>query len=437
MSRDAIEDVSDTIAGSVDSLRSELFAFAQRLVRTPSLPGEEQEVQTLIAAKLRDLELHVDIVPSRPEELATHPAFCDDGVPSGERINVVGRWAGSASQYDAGDRRARSLIVNGHVDVVPTGDEALWADPPWSGAVKDGKLYGRGSCDMKAGLASAIFALEALQVLGYHPQGEVLVESVIGEETGGIGTLTTIVKGYRADAAIIMEPTRLRPCPVQAGALTFRLQVPGRSVHACMKTAGVSAIETFCRILEALNELERDRQRSYHNPLYAESMLVAPISCGTIRGGDWHSTVPGEVIVEGRYGVLPGESVEAARRVLSNALQEAAAKDPWLRYHPPTLEWLEGQFESGQTDSRAPIVGTLVGSHRIVTGEAPRLEGVTYGSDLRLFTNHANIPAVLYGPGNVANAHTVDEFVELQDIVTSTKVLALTIYQWCGAHGRP
>jgi acetylornithine deacetylase len=436
MSREAIEDVSEIIAASVDSLQNELFAFAQRLVRSPSLPGEEQGVQALVAAKLRELELRVDIVPSRLEELAGHPAFCDDGVSFAGRANVVGRWVGAASEDQAGDGSARSLIVNGHVDVVPPGDEASWADPPWSGAVKDGKLYGRGSCDMKAGLASAIFALEALRAIGYGPRGEVLVESVIGEETGGIGTLTTLVKGYRADAAIIMEPTQLRPCPVQAGALTFRLRVPGRSVHACMRTVGVSAIETFCRILGTLDQLERDRQRSYHNPLYEHSTLVAPISCGTIRGGDWHSTVPSEVIVEGRYGVLPGESVEAARRVLADALREAAAKDSWMRDHPPVLEWLEGQFESGQTDRQEPIVGTLVGSHRIVTGEEPRLEGVTYGSDLRLFTNHANIPAVLYGPGNVANAHTVDEFVDLRDVVTSTKVLALTIYQWCGAHAR-
>ena len=418
------------ISSAVDLLRDELIGFCQRFVRIPSLPGEEQEAQSFVATKLKELSLEVDTVHSHFEELKNHPAFCDDGIPFDQRINVVGRWRPAAQ---SNGNNARSLILNGHVDVVPVGNQKLWDDSPWSGTIKDGKLFGRGSCDMKCGIAAGIFALQALQHLGFTPQNEVLIESVIGEESGGVGTLTSIVKGYRADAAVIMEPTSLVMCPVQAGALTFRIKVPGQAIHASMKRSGVSAIEKFYQIFDAVNELEQKRHRNYSHPLYDDPLGVAPISVGTVVGGDWHSTVPNEVIAEGRYGVFPGESRETARDAFAEVIHDVASNDPWLRENPPVLEWFEGQFESGETDVKEPIIGLLADSHRDITGAGPKLNGVPYGSDLRLFTNHGKIPAVLYGPGDVAHAHTVNEFIPLEEVVTCTKVLALTICRTCGA----
>ena len=417
------------ISDAVDQLRDELFGFCQSLVRIPSLPGEEQEAQLFIASKLEEVNLQVEILRSNRDELEDHPAFCDDGVSFADRINVIGRWCGMSEGVNG---NARSLILNGHVDVVPVGNLDLWDDPPWSGKIEDGKLYGRGSCDMKSGIAAAIFAVKALQSIGFTPQKDVLIESVIGEESGGVGTLTSIVKGYRADAAIIMEPTRLMICPVQSGALTFRIKVPGQAAHASMKRSGVSAIEKFYPILDAVNELEQRRHQSFHHPLYEDPMGVAPIAFGTVKGGDWHSTVPNEVIVEGRYGVLPGESNEAAREILVETLERVAAGDPWLKNNPPVLEWFEGQFESGETDVLEPIIPLLSNSHREIVGSEPQLHGVPYGSDLRLFTNHGKIPAVLYGPGDVAHAHTVNEFIPLDEVLTCAKVLALTIHRTCG-----
>ncbi len=427
-----MNDKEKMILAFVDSLRNEIVRFTQNLIQIPSLPGKEQKTQEFVAAKLNELKLDVDILHSDIDELKHHPAFCDDGIPFDKRVNVVGCWRGNEPDQSHTNGNARSLILNGHIDVVPTGNEALWEDSPWSGKLKNGKLYGRGACDMKAGLASSIFAIEALQQTGFKPRKDVFIESVIGEETGGVGTLTTIVKGYRADAAIIMEPTQLKICPIQAGALTFRINVAGRSVHAAMKKAGVSAIEKFNLIFNALNNLERYRHSGYHNQLYEDQASVAPISIGTIKGGEWHSTVPDELIAEGRYGVLPGETIEAAKNAFTETLRKVTASDAWLTEHPPTLEWFEGQFESGQTDLNEPILQTLAISHQTVTTKTAKLRGVTYGSDLRLFTNHAKIPAVLYGPGNVADAHTVNEFVSLEEVVLCAKVLALTIYQWCG-----
>ena len=423
-----MNNISQKISAGVDSLSAELFSFIQTLVQTPSLSGKEQKIQELIAAKLKDLNLEVDVVPSVLGELKEHPAFCDDGIPFKDRINVVGRWKGTSQ-----DSKANSLILNGHVDVVSTGKEELWHDSPWSGKIENGKLYGRGSCDMKSGLASAIFAIAALQKLGFRPAKDVVVESVIGEESGGIGSLTTIIKGYSADAVIILEPTQLKLCPVQAGALTFRLKVEGQSIHACMKKYGVSAIEKFYELLQAINELERERHASYNNLLYQDPTNVAPISIGTIRGGSWHSTVPDEVLVEGRYGVLPGETIETAKKLFLKALQKAVAKDTWLAENPPIVEWFEGQFESGQTALNHPFIQTLAKCHSEMIGKKSELEGVTYGSDLRLFTNHGKMPAVLYGPGDVKNAHAVNEYVSLDEVLKCVKVLALTIYQWCEA----
>lgn len=420
------------ISEAVDSLREELFRFLQRLVQRPSLPGDEKAAQELVAEKLRALGLSVELVRATPEEIRDHPAFCDDGYPIASRLNVVGRWSGARKGRSPQTGAAGSLILNGHVDVVPPGKEELWEDSPWSGTIKDGRLYGRGSGDMKSGLSAALFAMQALQQLAFEPEHDILFESVIGEETGGLGTLTTIVKGYAADAAIVLEPTSLALCPVQAGALNFRLTVPGRATHACMKNAGVSAIEKFYPLLQALNELDRRRHASYRNPLYEDPNNVAPLSVGTVAGGAWHSTVPEELVAEGRYGVFPGESLAAAKKAFAETLREAAQHDPWLRDHPPTLEWVEGQFEPGETPVTEPLVRTLASAHQQVTGAGPKFRGVTYGSDLRLFTNHARIPAVLYGPGNIVHAHAANEFVSLEEVVTITKILALTISQWCG-----
>ena len=421
-----MEKNSPKISDAVEAARGELISFLQKMVQTSSLPNHEHEVQNLVVQKLRSMGLEVEFVPSNFDDLKDHPAFGDDGFSPTDRVNVVGRWAGT----QAGD--GKSLILNGHVDVVPPGDLSLWADSPWSGVVRDGKLYGRGSCDMKAGLCAGIFAVDVLQRLGYQPARDILIESVIGEESGGIGTLTTIVKGYTADAVILLEPTRLELSPVQSGALTFRLTVFGRSIHAAMKAYGVSAIEKFALLLNAINKLDVERHQNFKHPLFDDPNNVAPISIGTVRGGEWHSTVPEEVVAEGRMGVFPGESNESARQALEDVIQLTAASDPWLRQNPPRVDWFEGQFESGETPLDHPLIQNLKEAHQHVTGSAPTMRAVTYGSDMRLFTNHARVAATHYGPGDVGMAHAANEFVPLDEVVTVTKVIANLITQWCG-----
>lgn len=414
-----------SIDSAVAALEQSCIELMRELVRTPSITGDETAAQLLLAARLREMQLEVDAWSPTHADVESHPAFSDDGTMLGDRPVVVARWRGT-------DLNARSLILNGHIDVVPPGDERAWRDGAWSGDVRDNRLWGRGSCDMKAGLAAAVTAVAALQRLGVRPRGDILIESVIGEETGGVGTLATLLRGYQADAAVILEPTRMAACPVGAGALSFRLHVRGRAAHAASRLEGVSAVDKFYTLATAIERLERHRHTGFHHRFYDAGELVAPISIGTVHAGNWPSTVPEALVAEGRYGVLPGEDTASARRQFEAAVQAAADADDWLRRTPPLVEWFEGQFESGETPSDAPILAALADAHRDVCDREAHVHGVPYGSDLRLFTNHGGMHAVLYGPGDVRIAHTLDEFVPLDEVQRVTRVIARTIVDWCG-----
>jgi len=417
-------DLRQQIASAVEASRDDLVSFIQTLVQSPSLANDEGPVQNIIQDKLESLGLDTEKILVRFDKLKDHPGFSDDGFSPDSRMNVIGQW------HNDGD--GRSLILNGHVDVVPTGPENLWNKSPWSGSVKNGRIYGRGSCDMKAGLGAGIFAVQVLQSIGFKPDGNIMIQSVVGEESGGCGTLTNIVKGYSADAAVILEPTSLKVCPIQSGALTFRLTIPGRATHAAMRWDGVSAIEKFNLIHQSIIKFEKERHDSFNVAYFESRDRVAPINIGTIKGGEWHSTVPESVVAEGRFGVFPSETTRNARDAFEDHISEISNNDPWLKDNPPVVEWFEGQFESGQTDPEHPVIDKLMASHLTATGYAPIIEGVTYGSDLRLFTNHAHIPAVLFGPGDVRLAHAANEYVEIEEVLTSVKVVANMIVNWCG-----
>ena len=415
---------SSIIDSTVNDMREEIILFIQNLVQSPSLANDENDVQKIILNKLESLQLKSEIIPVNFDSIKDHPAFSDDGFSPDSRINVIGNWNKNM--------KGKSLILNGHVDVVPTGSKTLWDDSPWSGKIKDDRIYGRGSCDMKAGLASGILAVQVLKTIGFEPNGNVMIQSVVGEESGGCGTLTNIVKGYKGDAAVILEPTSLKLCPIQSGALTFRLKIPGQATHAAMRWDGISAIEKFNIINQSIIELEKERHSLFSVEYYESPERVAPINIGTIKGGEWHSTVPDSVIVEGRLGVFPGEPVSDARTAFSNHIIKISNSDPWLKKNPPIIEWFEGQFESGQTDIDHSIINHLKEAYNNVNNSNPIVEGVTYGSDLRLFTNHADIPALLFGPGDVRLAHSANEYVEIEEVLTCIKIISNLIINWCG-----
>ena len=421
-----MHDIKNKINKGINDNKDEIIAFVQKLVRTPSLANQESDVQHIIHEKLNSIGLSSKIIPVIFSELEHHPAFNDDGFSPDSRINVTALWQGN--------NKAKSLILNGHVDVVPTGPEKLWNDDPFSGNIVDGKIYGRGSCDMKAGLSSGLFAIYILKNLGFSPDGDIIFQSVVGEESGGCGTLTNIVKGYHADAAIILEPTSLKLSPIQSGALTFRLKVPGKATHASMRWDGISAIEKYSLIHQSIIDFEKERHDSFDVEYYQSKDRVAPINIGTIEGGQWHSTVPESIIAEGRLGVFPGESNEKAKESFERHINRFSQSDNWLKDHPPVIEWFEGQFESGQTSLNHPLIKELGDTYNNVSNQDAIIEGVTYGSDLRLFTNHANIPSVLFGPGDVRLAHAANENILIDEILISTEVIANMIVNWCGGN---
>jgi acetylornithine deacetylase len=397
------------LAAAVDAVRGEMTEVLVELVRTPSVTGDEAAAQALVADVLGGLGLDVDAWCPTQDDLADHPSFSDDELPLGARPVVVGRWRTGEGP---------STILNGHIDVVPPGELDRWVHPPYAGVIADGWLWGRGSCDMKGGLVSGITAVAALQRADLRPAGDVLVQSVIGEETGGAGTLATLVRGHAADAAVVLEPTRLAICPVGSGAASFRLHVSGVAAHGAMRLSGASAIDAYVIVHEAMARLETERHAGFRHPAFDVDSLVAPISVGRLSAGDWPSTVPERLVAEGRYGVFPGESLEEARAAFEAAIV-ATAGDAG-----PVVEWFEGQFAPAATPVDHPFVERLAATHHAVLGARPSIHGVPYGSDLRFFTNDLGIPAVLYGPGDVALAHTVQERIELDEIFCAALVLA-------------
>ena len=408
---------------ALDSINiNEMVEYIRELISIKSITGDEKEAQENVAAKLKSIGMKVDTWSLDLDEISKHPDYSTE-VDRTEGIGVVGVTGGD---------EGKTLILNGHIDVVPAGDESNWDSPPWAGTVKDGKIIGRGSVDMKGGLSCAIYAVKAIKDAGIKLKGKVIIESVIGEEDGGIGALACVLRGYKADGAIIMEPTELKLAPAQAGALCFRITVHGLSAHACVREEGVSALEKFIPIHNSLIALEKKRNKRVENPLYQNFELPIPLNMGKVQTGYWPSSVPETLVVEGRYGIDVEEDIEAAQKEFTDALDEVVQADPWLKEHPPTMEWWGGQFKPANIPVSDPIVKTVLSAYEDTTGVPPELEGVTYGSDMRHLVNVGNTPTVLFGPGDVRDSHKPNEAVLIKDLETTVRTLVLSILRFCG-----
>jgi acetylornithine deacetylase len=420
---DPVSKVVDAVAELTDPLLDELAA----LVRIPSVSGTdaENEAQAHVAGRLADAGLDVDHWEIDLPALTAHPDFPGMEVDRDEAWGLVGRLHGT------GD--GPTLMLNGHVDVVPVGDPDRWTAPPYSADVSAGRLHGRGSCDMKAGLIASLWAVRALRSAGVRLRGDVVLASVQGEEDGGLGTFATLQRGWRADACVIAEPTELDVVPANSGALTFRLRIRGRATHAARRAEGVSAIDMFWSVSQALADLERRRHATV-DPLVARWPLAHPLSIGRVRAGDWASSVPELLVAEGRLGVAIGESTDHARADLERAVAEACERDPWLRDHPVDVEWWGGQFASGRIPADSDLVDRVRAAHRAAAGGIlPDVYGAPYGSDLRLLTGLAGVPTLQYGPGDARLAHGADEAVPVADVATAARTLALLALDVCGA----
>lgn len=400
-----------------------MMRFIETLISTPSFGGKETAAQKVVAEKLRNLGFTVDTWMIDFDELGKHPDY-SMSIPRDEGMGVVGAWGEGEP----------SLMLCGHIDTVAPGELGNWDTPPLEATIKDGKLYGRGVADMKAGLACGVYAVKAFMDAGVKPKGRVLLASVIGEEDGGCGALATSLR-YSADAGVIMEPTEAKIAPEIAGAMSFTVAVPGRGVHACVREEGVSAVEKFITLFNGLRELERERNDGVDDPLYGRYRTPYALNVGTVEGGSWPGTVPERVVFKARLGVKVGEPKAEARRQLEAKVDEIADGDPWLMENRPEVRWDGYSFASSMVPIDHPIVVAVAESYRDVTGVEPVYEGMTYASDARLLINVGGTPTVVFGPGDVRAAHGPNESVSLDELTTVVETLALTVLRFLGCEG--
>ena len=403
-----------------------LAADLAALVRMPSVTGDEIEIQGSLADWLEALGMRVEIFHPDPAAIREDPDWPGEEVRRATLPVVIGR---------AGRPGSFRLVLSGHVDVVPAGDPATWTGDAFSGEIRDGRLYGRGSCDMKGGVAAILGAVRALRVTGAldHLQGELIVALVPSEEDGGQGTLAAIRSGVTGDLCIIPEPSSLDVVVAHAGAITFRLTVPGKAAHASRRTEGVSALDNLQTLVRALEADEKRRNAAETDPLMTALGMPYPTIVGKVAGGEWASTVMDSVVAEGRYGVRLGQSPEAAADELRACVAAACARDLFLRFQPATVEITGARFAPAQIPADHPLPAGLLATAQAITARRPKALGVPYGADMRLFINVGDTPCVIFGPGDVRLAHGADESVPLAEVEACARVLAAWIADELGA----
>ena len=406
---------------------TELIATLVELVRTPSVTGSDAEadLQHTVARWFEEAGLEVDLWALDLDDLRADPEFPGTEAPRLDGHGLVGTAPGEGPP---------GLVLQGHVDVVPVGDVANWhGGDPFSARIEGGVLHGRGACDMKAGMAVNLAVARALHRSGVRTERRLALHSVVSEEDGGLGAFATLRRGHRGEVAVITEPTSGRLVTANAGALTFRIEVTGRAAHGSTRREGVSAFEVFWPLHQALVALEERRNADRH-ALFGDNPLPYGISIGTIRAGDWASSVPDLLVAEGRMGVRLGEDPALARLALDEAIADAAAADAWLRHHEPRVTWPGGQFASGQLEQDHPLIDEVAGAVEVVTGIRPAEAAAPYGSDLRLYTGIGGIPTLHYGPGDVRLAHAPRESVPVAEVIEVARALALVAARRLGAH---
>jgi acetylornithine deacetylase len=395
-----------------------------RLVDRPTVLGDEEAGQSVIAEALLELGLEPVSVPMDADALRAHPlASPFDWDVTGKR-NVVATWG--PGRRDDG----RSLILNGHIDVVSPEPRARWARDPFTAHVEDGWLYGRGAADMKCGLAAILGAVKGIRELGLTPHAPVHVESVVEEECTGNGAIQTLLAGYTADAAVIAEPFGGAITTSQVGVLWFQVRIHGLAGHAAEGGNAVNAIENSLKLIHALRSLEAELNAAPPSP-YDRYPHPIGLNVGTIHGGDWPSTMPGECTVGYRIALYPDMRIRDLQDRIEAIVAEAAADDPSLFAFPPEVVYNGFRAPGYEIAHDHPLVDTLSSAYARHHGVAPALVATTGTTDARVFGLGAGIPSVCFGP-YAEQAHGVGERVYLPSVVQTAQVIGSFVKDWCG-----
>ena len=423
-------DARDRLWAAIDQRVDELTEITSELVRRPSLLGAEAEAQAYVAEHLAGSGMAVESY-DLDDGIKVRPNAGDSLTPFPGRPNVGAKRPSPSVSLRAGSGGGRSLILNGHIDVVSPEPVAAWSHDPWAAEIVDGKMFGRGAYDMKSGVALNLFLARLVADLGIQLGGDLTIHSVIEEECTGNGALAASLRD-RADACLVTEPhfdgyTRAHP-----GVIWFRISVPGVSAHAGWAWKGVNAIVNAVPVLQAMAKLNDDLNLDIH-PIWEGMHHPINLNVGTIEGGDWPSTVPGSCEIRCRTSFFPGTTVEEMQSRISGAITEAIQPHEWLREHPPVVSYDGFRTEGVILDDGEPMVAVLGDAFRTVMGKEMAVGINTAVTDQRYYS-FAGTPATCFGAAG-GNGHAADEWLDLASMPVAAKVIAQFIVDWCGVTG--
>ncbi|MGN1030253.1 MAG: ArgE/DapE family deacylase [Butyricicoccaceae bacterium] len=405
--------------------RDESISFLQSIIRIPSVTGDEGSIQAYIAQYLEQLGLSVDSFIPDLEELKRHPAYVEPMQPYENRPDVVGVYKGQGG--------GRSLLFNGHIDVIPEGAAENWEHDPWSGDIADGKLYGRGASDMKAGVAAMTMALKAVLDSGIKLKGDVIMEYVMDEELTGNGTLACVMKGYKADAGICCETSSMCVQPGSIGRIWYEIQVKGKAAGIQRRYEGINGIDLGYIVKQAVSEFEKVRIEKISHPLYPVIEEAIPCMIGQFESGTYASAFPDSCLMKGSMATVPGEDSKQVKDEFVAFIQNyAAERSEWLRDNPPQVRFVGYFAEPSEIPQSAPIVQTLIRNFTEQTGTQPTISGRQGAADIRHLNKYGDTPTVIFGPGLTEQMHANNEWVYVEDYLASINILAHTIVEWCG-----
>jgi acetylornithine deacetylase len=417
-----METLRDKVLKAIDRNKDLMFEDLAEIVRIPSVVGSEGKAQEWVLRKMRSIGLEVQTFEANKQELMKHPSYVKVDWTYEGRPNVIGILKG--------DPKAKSLILNGHIDVVSPEPVDQWTHDPWGAETVGGKMYGRGTVDMKAGVIANLHAVKALVDENAVPRGSITVFSVIEEEAGGGGgTLACLLKGYRADAMINPEPF-LKVAIAHPGILYFRVKVQGKSIHAGRSHLGVNAVGKMIPIYNALISLDDARaKRLRFKWAEMDSGRSCNLNIGTFHAGDWPSNVAGWAAMECRISFVPGETEGSVKKEVEDLIFDAASQDRWLKDHPPQVEWFGWHANPWMQNPEDPFIKLMLKNGAEILGSEPPLVGKPAGVDTR-FCSEFNISACAFGPQG-GEIHGINEYVDLESVVQTAKVVALMALDWC------
>jgi acetylornithine deacetylase len=424
----AVDQLIATLLEAAAAKRDRLVELTQELVRIPSVVGDEAAAARYVEEATRKIGLQVETFEVDHEAIRHHPAV----IPMPPETDYRGRPNVVATRRGTGG--GRPLYLFGHTDTVPVDPNTTWQHEPFGGEVADGRIYGRGSADMKGGLAIAIAALEILTELDTQLAGDVAAQFVIEEETGGNGTLAAVLAGCFASngACIQLEPTSTGQVLVSnRGAQFFRITVPGTEGGVEYLHDLTSAIDKSIVVLDAVRAYAAMRETGVDDPLFAShGNTKVPVAICRMQAGAWPSTVPGEAVLEGSIECLPGEQIDGVVAAFERYLHVECAADPWLAEHPIQFETFGLRFDAAGIAADHEFVEIVSHAAQRATGKRPEVCGGG-GSDLRLPVLYADCPTILFGPG-AGPIHSVDEWVSIDELVATLQVCLITAVEWCG-----